>query len=354
MTTERREYRTLNGIRGVAAICVMLFHGVALVGPVFPRGYLAVDLFFVLSGFVIAHAYDGRLRAGLRVGGFTLVRLIRFWPLYALGLALGVARELLLVATGNDYALSVPMLLAAVTLGLAFLPLPLASRGDNLFPLNVPSWSLFFELLINILYVAVWPWLSLAVLLVAIAASGIALVLVTPAIGIGHVGVEANSFGGGCARTIFSFGLGVLIYRLRPQVPAPPAPLLLALVAAGLAWPWGGRGYDLAFVVLLSPALVMLGSGAEPAGRAGGVTDWLGLVSFPLYATHRPLLHVIEALANRMPVSPALLGWVAVAGLLVLATIANRVDVLVRRWLSDWLQPPQRPDSARSAAPSGS
>ena len=351
MTAERREYRTLNGLRGVAAICVVLFHGDALVGQVFPRGYLAVDLFFVLSGFVIAHAYEGRLRAGLGVGGFTLVRLIRFWPLYALGLALGVARDLLLVATGNDYALPVPTLLAAAAMGVAFLPLPLATRGDNLFPLNVPSWSLFFELLVNILYAAVRQWLSLAVLLVAIAASGIALVLLTPATGIGHVGVEANSFGAGCARTIFSFGLGVLIYRLRPNVPALPAPLLLALAAAGLAWPWGGRSYDLAFVVLLSPVLVMMGTGAEPAGRAGSLADWLGLVSFPLYAIHRPLMHVVEALANRLPLPPMLLGWIAVAGLLVLATIANRLDVVVRRRLDAWLRPPLRRDPARSAAP---
>jgi peptidoglycan/LPS O-acetylase OafA/YrhL len=199
-----REYTALNGMRGVAAIAVMLFHGVALVGPIFPRGYLAVDLFFVLSGFVIAHAYGDRLGSTLSLPDFALIRIIRFWPLYALGLCLGIIRELLLIVTHSNYALSLPLLIVASGLGLASLPLPLAQRGDNLFPINVPSWSLFFELLVNIVYAAVRPRLSTTLLVIAIVANGLALVLTAPATGLGHVGVTSDIFAGGCLRTILS------------------------------------------------------------------------------------------------------------------------------------------------------
>jgi peptidoglycan/LPS O-acetylase OafA/YrhL len=338
--TPSREYPALNGMRGVAAIAVMLFHGVALVGPVFPRGYLAVDLFFVLSGFVIAHAYGARLGSSLTLRSFVLIRLVRFWPLYALGLCLGIVRELLLIATHSDYALSFPLLIAATGLGLAFLPLPLSQRGDNLFPINVPSWSLFFELLVNILYAAVQPRLSTAILSISIVASGFALAFSAPVAGLGHVGVTSGTFASGCARTILSFGLGVLIYRRAPRVLSIPPSLLLILVAAGLAWPLGGRTYDIVFVFVFSPVLVMLGTAVEPTGRIGAVSNWLGLVSFPLYAIHRPLLQIVEAVANRLPVPPALLGWPAVALLLMLATYANRGDVVLRRLLNTWLNPP--------------
>jgi peptidoglycan/LPS O-acetylase OafA/YrhL len=345
----RREYVALNGIRGMAAIGVVLFHGVKLVGPIFPRGYLAVDLFFVLSGFVIAHAYGDRLGATLTVRRFTLVRLVRFWPLYALGLGLGVARELLLIGMRNHYALSFPGLLATTVLGLAFIPLPLAQRGNNLFPLNVPSWSLFYELLVNILYAAVRPWLPTVVLVVAVVVSAIVLVLVAPATGLGHVGVTSATFGSGCVRTILSFSIGVLIYGYPRRARAVPVPLLLALVAGGLAWPWGGRDYDIAFVLLLSPMLVVLGAAAEPSRRLAAVAKWLGTASFPLYAIHRPLLQVVEAAAHRLPVSPALLGWLTVAVLLLLATYANRADVVIRRRLSGWPKAPLRSDPAKSA-----
>jgi peptidoglycan/LPS O-acetylase OafA/YrhL len=127
--------------------------------------------------------------------------------------------------------------------------------------------------------------------------------------------------------------------------------LLLILVAIGLAWPWGGRTYDIGFVLVISPVLVMLGAAAEPTGRFRAATRWLGLVSFPLYAIHRPVLQIVEATAHRVPVPPALLGSLAVVLLLVVATYANRADVVVRGMLNAWLKPPLRNDPAKSAAP---
>ena len=115
--SEPFQYSTLNAMRGVAAIAVMMFHNRAMIGPVAPRGYLAVDLFFVLSGFVIDFAYADRLARGLALRDFVMVRMIRFWPLYALGLIFGSARELLLILTHNSYALPWGTLAMAIVVG---------------------------------------------------------------------------------------------------------------------------------------------------------------------------------------------------------------------------------------------
>ena len=140
-------------MRGVAAITVVLFHGARLAGvQTMPHGYLAVDMFFALSGFVISRAYDRRLAADWTPLPFFRLRLVRFYPLYALGLALGATREMLLLATHNHFALPAPLLFGALAAAALFLPFPLEQRDNYLFAMNPPSWSLLYELLVNVAY----------------------------------------------------------------------------------------------------------------------------------------------------------------------------------------------------------
>jgi peptidoglycan/LPS O-acetylase OafA/YrhL len=69
-------------MRGVAAICVMIFHyGQATSYTVFHCAGLAVDLFFMLSGLVIAHAYTKKLQQGMAVSDYLLRRIIRLYPM---------------------------------------------------------------------------------------------------------------------------------------------------------------------------------------------------------------------------------------------------------------------------------
>jgi peptidoglycan/LPS O-acetylase OafA/YrhL len=178
--------------------------------------------------------------------------------------------------------------------------------------------------------------------------------LAAPAEGIGHVGVTSQSFALGCVRTILSFAIGILIHRHQHRLvalPALPTWVLLILVAAGLAFPWGGRSYDMVFVLLLSPSLVAFGVATVPTGRSATLAAWLGLISFPLYAIHRPILQVVEALAARLPIAPAMIGWAAIVGLLVLAGLAHGLDTAVRRRLTHWFRPPLRRDPGSAAAP---
>lgn len=351
MTTERREYGTLNAMRGVAAIAVVFYHAGKLFGRIAPGGYLAVDLFFVLSGFIIAHAYDGRLAGGLGRRDFIVVRLIRFYPLYIAGAGLGVLRELLLLATHNHYALSPPLLVAALAAAALFVPLPLAAKGGNLFSLNVPSWSLFYELVVNLLYALVFPWLGTAALALTALVSAVALFVMLPADGLHQVGVLDIYFLAGFPRTLFSFAAGILIYRRRWRAPALPPVLLLALTGAALVVPGGNRWTDMLFVLLIAPCLVLLGAQAEPAARLRPVTHFIGLVSFPIYALHSPVLDMATALARKYALDLPLVGVIVVAGLLVCCFFAVRIDAKIRFHLTARLHAAIRRDPAETAAP---
>ena len=85
-------FGALDGLRGVAAVIVVLHHlGNERLGPFNPTfGYIAVDLFFALSGFVIALNYDHRFAGGMTVKEFMLKRVLRLYPLYAAGLLLSL------------------------------------------------------------------------------------------------------------------------------------------------------------------------------------------------------------------------------------------------------------------------
>jgi len=139
----KSRFGTLDGLRGVAAIVVVLFH--AIFGAWVPRfGYLAVDLFFILSGFVLSHAYDKRFVAGMSVAEFLSLRVVRLYPLYLLGLVLGLC-----VVRINPSIMDAPAAGVLLNFVLNLFDLPgMEIPGTlyrELFPLNVPLWSLFFE-----------------------------------------------------------------------------------------------------------------------------------------------------------------------------------------------------------------
>lgn len=114
--TARRTFHTLDGLRGVAAGTVLIYHFPSLWSPASaPSAYLAVDLFFLMSGFVIEHAYGQRLATGLGVRRFLLLRLIRLYPLYLVGTgitALAIAGAMLAHQPAVQW--TVPMLVGSI------------------------------------------------------------------------------------------------------------------------------------------------------------------------------------------------------------------------------------------------
>ena len=293
---------TFDALRGLAALLVMLFHaGWRSPLPV-PGGYLAVDLFFALSGFVLSRAYEDRIRAGLPWRTFMLARLIRVAPMAMIGGMLGV-----LLWQGRPETM---------------LLIPDFTSSQNLFPSNPPLWSLLFELIVNAAWALAavrigWPGL----LLVLTASGGLmgeAILMRGEAMDLGSFWFTAVA---GLARTVFSFTIGIALFRLAEARCVKPRRTmlgwaLLPALALLLAYGPGYRGWwDLVCIVIFLPGLLWLGVRWELPARAPAA--FLGDLSYPLYCIHVPIVALCR---------DAGLGMACVLALLVL--IASALD----RW----------------------
>jgi len=213
-TAEGRVFHTLDALRGIGAIGVVVFHMSGAFAPFsMPGGYLSVDLFFMISGVVLNHAYQSRFQAGMGTLGFMRARLIRLYPLYVLGTLLGIAVTVASLLGRNSLNWDPSSLLPAALLALLILPDFLPSPVNELFPLNIPSWSLFFELLVNLLFAMSWPLLTSRRLVTISVLAGSVVGLATVHNGSIDQGSIASNFAVGIARTVFGFCVGVLISR---------------------------------------------------------------------------------------------------------------------------------------------
>ena len=323
---------TLDGIRGVAALLVVMFHADPFFGQLVSGGYLAVDMFFVLSGFVIEHAYGQKLRGGMNLWMFTKLRLIRFYPLYLLGLAAGILLELVLIQVGAKNSISYERLIAQAALAVLFIP---AFFETDAFPLNIPSWSLFIEIVVNIAYGATIARLSGRVLY------GIATLSLS--ILIGYLYFNNNAMPGpqnlqlpfALARAIFSFTVGVVIYRHKRLFTIRPAWVLLSVLVL-LSVPVSDSYrffYDLTCIVVVFPLLVWAAADNDDQS----FSKWmliLGGISYGIYAIHYPLIWLVRGLADKLNFPMALAGILLVTGLVVVCYVLDKFfDQPVRSWL---------------------
>ncbi|MER9410999.1 acyltransferase [Mesorhizobium sp. M0589] len=346
----RHVYLNLDAIRGVAAISVMLYHFSPFLaaGKVLPSSYLAVDLFFLLSGFVIAHAYDRKIENGMGFGTFVAIRLIRLYPLYLAGTLLGffylIVKNPLIPA---EY-MPISEIGTMLTTGMFFIPL-VSDAYHTIFPLNPASWSLFFELIVNIAYVAVFFLLTKRVLTVLIAVSLVLLVIASIVAGTLDFGMTGSTIISGLPRVCFSFFLGVLLCRSMTRYQSGldflrrgwwvEGAIALTLIVFAIAPAGGARvAYDLACVVFVFPALVVVGTIAPTAPRLSGLYGWLGRISYPIYIIHTPLLMIIAGAGKAAAIDPFAhhpwFGIVMAVSVIVIADIATRVyDEPLRRFL---------------------
>lgn len=338
-----KTFEVLNGLRGIAAIAVATMHFFYYTVPLHPAIVApAVDFFFVLSGFVIAHTYGDQLAGSLGVGRFMLARLIRFYPLYLLGLTMGM------VAMATYQWLPDSQFYSQLAFALVMLPGPVAFDHTNsdLFPLNFPCWSLFFELIANFAYATLAPRLSNRTLGAIIVLGFLGLVasgLVTCSLDNGTV---RPTFLGGLARVTFGFFAGVALYRrwrVRPSRFALPPLLLFVLLLLPLCFkpePPIGWLYELVVVTLYLPGIVWLGAGSTARRGWLSLCIALGALSYPLYVIHAPVWTAVrawddkqfnEVLHDYAPWS----GYLLIAGLcLVCWWLDKAVDYPLRRRLS--------------------
>lgn len=329
-----RTFVTLDGLRGVAAITVVVWH---LPGPrLLPSAYLAVDLFFMLSGFVLAYRYDGKLKDDRAARSFLLMRLIRLYPLYLVGSLLGLLGQLWMfggVAPTHAYAeLAMQSLFAGVAL-------PLISAHGLVFPLNVPAWSLFYEFLVNAVFGFTNRRIDRRALIAIIAVSGTLLAGLLAVVGHMQFTGQMPKFLFAGIRTVFGFYVGVLLFRLwdKDRLPLwkiPSSLLAIALVlllAAPTAKPIGPV---LTFLIVFTafPLLLTIGLANEPQGALARFMSWLGLLSFPLYAVHYPILLFIERAWPDLAGAPR--AAVSLGASITVAWLCLRLwDIPVRRML---------------------
>lgn len=300
----------LDLLRGVAALCVVGLHLEWIYGlqpRYFAQAYLAVDLFFMLSGYVMARTYEPRFARGLGGTAFLVARYRRLWPVMAVGSLIGLPK---LIVELRDPA----AILFGGGLNLLLLPLPMAGLA---FPLNIPAWSIFFELIANLLHALVLWRLGGRALLVLVAA------MLPPMVWIGlryatlDVGAHSEDFLPALPRTMLSYLIGMALWRWWRDEPRLRVPPLLAFVAMpaifvgtallGVA-DWR---IDLAFIVVACPLMLAGGLRYRPAaGVLPLAAGALGALSFPLYAVHMPVIQGMGMLLGY--------GWLA-AGCAALA-----------------------------------
>ncbi|NLR69413.1 acyltransferase [Novosphingobium sp. ERN07] len=336
-----KRYAALDGMRGLAALAVALYHWGLATTPIVPAGYLAVDFFFVLSGFVIALTYSERLAGTLSAREFMIMRVIRFYPIYLVGHVLGFLRSMAMLVAGNPNVRGGTELALATVFGTFMLPVPLDAR--NLFPLNVPSWTLFLELLINVAFALGMFQLSNRALAGIMAVSAVVLIGFTGPPHFMDVGYSAATLPLGIARVCYSFPFGIILFRMLGTQPRRSSWLSfipLGVLVTVLAWTPGEaqRGaWELACVFGLFPALVAAGIRLELPAALARPFEFLGAISFAVYAIHGPLIIFVNKLTEKLSLD----GWAAVAVYLFILmaaaqAVASLFDAPVRAMIGKW------------------
>eukprot|EP01037_Dinobryon_pediforme_P009347 gene9347-9428_t len=335
---------TFDILRGVCAVAVVLAHigGATKHEWFFRLATTSVDFFFLLSGFVIGAAYERTLRhSPHRVLDMLRLRVLRLWPMIILGCLIGVA-----VAAASPLLIR-PGMNADFAVARQFLMVPVLDGRTELYPFNGVMWSLLFELLANLLHAAFLPFLRLRVLVVILLAG-----IVLLAANMLHVGLETlqggwsmDSLWQGVLRTMVSYTFGVVLFRLSLRWPAPRLPVrdgmaatvLVLVVLAILAMPVGQAAFGAAGVVVVFPAVVYLASALRlgPTGRI--VAVFAGGISYPLYATHLPIVRLIDFELTGWVQGFAFraAGWLLAVPLLILFAwaVERWIDAPVRRVL---------------------
>lgn len=355
-------YEILDGLRGVAAMIVVIFHiceahhfGNPFTQPV-NHGYLAVDFFFLLSGFVVAYAYDDRW-GKMTQWEFYKRRLIRLQPMVIMGNIIGAALFYFQSGPVFPQISTTPVwkMLLVMLVGFTMLPLlpSMDIRGwQEMHPLDGPAWSLFFEYVANLLYGLGLRRVSNKVLsvLVVLSAGLLIHLLVFGPRGdvIGGWTVNAEQMHIGFARLLFPFLAGMLLMRLGKRIHVRGAfawcSLLLIVVLAiprigGPQHLWMNGLYEAFAIIVAFPIVVAMGAGDRVvAGAEEKICKFFGDISYPLYITHYPLIYVYTAwvIGKKPPLAYGVtLGVLLFIVALTIAYLCLKLyDEPLRKWLT--------------------
>lgn len=333
-------FLTLDGLRGLAAFAVISDHVPSGAWLSLPGRYLSVDFFWVLSGFVLAHAYGERLRGGLSVFSFMKMRLVRLYPLYLIGFLLGLS--VMMVGALKGWGPAPGEALSVAFFGVLFLPMPPpidAWTGGDLYPANNPSWTLFYELVANLVYAVIARFLSWRVLAGILIVSGVATAITVSQSHVLGAGFQWAEWWVASPRVIYCFFAGVFLFELGRKVRLPTIPawaaflVFLAIIIAPVPEAWR-RCYDAAAAVVLLPGLVMLASGSKVSGVAARACAWAGLLSYGVYMLHVPIYKLLMLAFARIAFVPSDYFIIVMPLAALAAALATWFyDAPVRGWL---------------------
>lgn len=369
-------YEILDGLRGVASVIVVIFHIFESysAGPAYQfinHGYLAVDFFFVLSGFVIGYAYDDRL-GKMGTWGFFKRRLVRLHPMVVFGTVVGICFYYLGQCGLFPQIGNIPAWKVILAFVMGCLMIPCGPRMDirgwgefNSF--NGPNWSLTWEYLGNILYAFIFRRLPNIILGILVAAAGFLTLDLCLNLNVFGLLTEARNsqmytpIGGwsltseqvyiGMTRLFYPFLAGLLLSRIGKRIRIQGGfwwcSVILAVV---LSIPCvGGEGsilngiYNAFCIIVIFPLIVMIGAGSVINGAKGNrICDFLGQISYPLYITHYPLMYVQMCWVYSHPDAPLFAHLTMNIGVVVLSVFIawaalKLYDIPLRAWLKDRL-----------------
>jgi peptidoglycan/LPS O-acetylase OafA/YrhL len=362
--TSKPHYPVLDGLRGIAALMVVIFHVfeafiTTRYDQIMNHGYLAVDFFFLLSGFVIGYAYDDRW-SSMSVKEFFKIRLVRLQPMVIIGMIVGAICFYFQSSAFFPLIAPTPIwqVILIMLIGFTMIPVPpsMDIRGwAEMYPLNGPGWSLFFEYLVNILYalfVRNFSTLMLAFLVVVSAGLLIDLTVFGAAGDvIGGWALDGPQIYIGFVRVLFPFFGGLLLYRTGRLAHITNAFLWCsAAVIIIFSVPrigdsntnWMNGLYESFAIIVLFPLIIFMGASGElKSSLSKRICKFFGDISYPIYITHYPLIYIFTAWVkdNQITLQEGWLwGLIVVISSITLAyTSFLFYDIPVRSWLKSRL-----------------
>jgi peptidoglycan/LPS O-acetylase OafA/YrhL len=299
----RPHFAILDGLRGIAAVVVVAHHAFDPfdLSPVIPHSGLAVDLLFCLSGFVLAYAYEARLLKSMQLRDFVIIRFIRLYPLIVLGTFLGFLVFAVKCFSAHQSPFQPHYLFILVT-ELFLIPTPAIIGLDGWngsTPFDTPAWSLFFQLIANIVYAALIHRMTNMRLRLALIVGAAIVLLQSYMLGGVQGGGSWGDLYGGFTRVCFPFFCGVFMFRVWNEGLRIPqgnyafhivALLLIVFftpVPASVNWL-----FEALAVLLVFPLLIILGAHDTANPRLTSLYLFVGRLAYPLYILHYPVLRL--------------------------------------------------------------
>jgi peptidoglycan/LPS O-acetylase OafA/YrhL len=344
----KQHFEILDGLRGIAALAIVLFHFMEIVYQpsknFIAHGFLAVDFFFCLSGFVIAYAYHQDRIEKMGIAAFFKTRLIRLHPLVIFGSVLGLLTFLFDPFSSHPETYETGKLILLFLASVFLIPFPaMPDRYFNLFGLNAPAWSLFWEYVANILYALFLYKLSRRSLFLLTILAGAGLCFASNRAGGSLLGGwSGETFWDGFARISYSFLAGMLIYRSNWIIKSKigfmglSALLLLAFLMPFTEWNWLTEPL---VVLFYFPLLIALGAGATLSQGFRKICIFSGKISYPLYMTHYAVMWIFANYYTTYKPETTELVFVISMGTLLLVGFAYLTmifyDTPIRKYLTD-------------------